>query len=111
MKGEITGKDYRSPKHKLIRFFEKSRNNWKKRCEEAKDRLRYYRNRTQFLEKSKEKFKKRANELEERVKQLEVELAFQKAAMEELKKKRCCAEKSRHTRAVSTSSAVSHLQC
>ncbi len=87
MTSETPPASYRSPKHKLLRFFEKSRDKWKDRCKESKDQIRYYRNRTQFLEESKKEYKQRAIELEGRVKELELALNSQAAVIEELKKK------------------------
>ena len=34
----IEGCEFRSPQRKLLRFFRKSRDNWKRKCREAKQR-------------------------------------------------------------------------
>lgn len=49
--------DYKSPRRKLVTFFEKSRNQWKEKCSEAKAKVKQLNNRVRFLEKSKEQLK------------------------------------------------------
>lgn len=58
---------YKSPKRKLVRFFEKSRDKWKEKCQEAKYSVKLLRNQVRYLEKRK-------SELAQRVKDLEDEL-------------------------------------
>ena len=65
--------EYKSPARKLIKFFRKSRDLWKRKYQEVKETVKYLQNRTRFLEKSKE-------ELKNRVKELEGELARLKAS-------------------------------
>ena len=55
---------YTSPPRKLIRFFEKSRDQWKAKCQRAKATVKRLENRVRFLEKSKAQWKARAQELE-----------------------------------------------
>ena len=63
--GEIQqSKKYKSPQRKLVKFFEKSRNQWKTKCLEAKKTIKQLKNRVRFLEKSKEQWKSRTKELE-----------------------------------------------
>ena len=50
-------KIYKSPRRKLVRFFEKSRDQWKEKCREAKAGIRVLSNRVRFLEKGREKLK------------------------------------------------------
>jgi len=57
-------KIYKSPLRKLVRFFEKSRDQWKNKCREAKATIKQLRNRVRFLEKSKANLKIRLGELE-----------------------------------------------
>ena len=33
-------REFRSPQRKLVRFFQKSRDNWKRKCQEAKQRCK-----------------------------------------------------------------------
>ena len=55
---------YTSPPRKLIRFFEKSRDQWKAKCQRAKATVKRLENRVRFLEKSKTDWKARAQALE-----------------------------------------------
>jgi len=71
MKSATKDKIYKSPVRKLARFFEKSRDQWKAKCREAKTTIKYLKNRVRFLEESREHWKSQAQELEARVKQME----------------------------------------
>ncbi|MBC8492809.1 MAG: hypothetical protein H8D43_03405 [Chloroflexi bacterium] len=71
MKSATKDKVYKSPVRKLTRFFEKSRDQWKAKCREAKTTIKYLKNRVRFLEESKDRWKSRAQELEVQVKQME----------------------------------------
>jgi len=67
-------KEYKSPRRKLVKFFEKSRDQWKAKCFNAKAMAKKQSNRIRFLEASKEKWKSKAIELEKelaRMKSLE----------------------------------------
>jgi hypothetical protein len=64
------GKNYKSPQRKLVKFFEKSRNQWKAKCREAKQTIKQLKNRIRFLEKSKEEWKSRTKELEAELAQM-----------------------------------------
>lgn len=68
---ESTRVVYRSPKHKLVNFFEKSRNNWKQKHSELKAKAKYLTNRVSYLEKSKQAWKEKAEFLQERIRELE----------------------------------------
>ena len=72
MKSATKDKVYKSPVRKLARFFEKSRDQWKAKCREAKATIKLLKNRIRFLEESRERWKSRAQELEAQVKQMEV---------------------------------------
>lgn len=71
MKSATKDKIYKSPVRKLARFFEKSRDQWKAKCREAKRTIKYLKNRVRFLEENRDRWKGRAEELEVRVKQME----------------------------------------
>lgn len=73
MKNVPQGKTYSSPVRKLARFFEKSRDQWKAKCRNAKVKVKRLSNRKRFLEASRARWKKRVQELE-------AELAAEKAA-------------------------------
>ena len=61
---------YSSPPRKLIRFFEKSRDQCKSKCQTAKAPVKRLQNRVRFLERSKAEWKERAQQLEAEVAQL-----------------------------------------
>jgi septation ring formation regulator EzrA len=77
-KQDFTTKSYKSPKRKLIRFFEKSRNKWKDKCRQAKYQIcrqakyqiKLLRNRIRYLEKSKTISKNRVKALEAELEQM-----------------------------------------
>lgn len=66
---------YKSPQRKLVRFFEKSRDQWKAQCQTAKATAKRRQNRVRFLERSKAAWKARAQGLEAEVVQLRAQLA------------------------------------
>ena len=55
---------YSSPPRKLLRFFLKSRDQWKAKCQRAKATVKRLENRVRFLEKSKDEWKSKARALE-----------------------------------------------
>jgi hypothetical protein len=57
-------KPYKSPRRKLVKFFEKSRHQWKTKCIEAKARVKKLNHRLRYLEANKEAWKRKAIELE-----------------------------------------------
>ncbi len=70
---ETKAKAYKSPKRKLVRFFEKSRDQWKLKCSDAKAMVKRQRNRIRFLEASKEQWKTKAIELEKELVRMKTE--------------------------------------
>jgi hypothetical protein len=58
-------KRYKSPRRKLVTFFEKSRDRWKTKCIEAKALVKKLKNRIRYLEANKEQWKRKALALEE----------------------------------------------
>ncbi len=54
---------YKSPIHKLVRFFEKSRDNWKEKYKETKINNKRLENKVRFLEKSRNSWKQETLEL------------------------------------------------
>jgi len=79
-------KSYKSPQRKLVRFFEKSRDQWKAKCLEAKARVKRLSNRIRFLEKSKDHCKDRIRELEADRARLEAQVRARDKEIEALKK-------------------------
>jgi uncharacterized protein YlxW (UPF0749 family) len=66
---ESDDRDYKSPMRKLVKFFEKSRDNWKAKCQEAKYKVKLLQNRIRYLEKRKAELDKRVKELEKELRQ------------------------------------------
>jgi len=87
--GSTSGnKTYTSPVKKLVRFFEKSRDQWKAKHHQLKVLVKRLENRVRFLEKSKEHWKSRVKELEGEVARLKVRERGLEKEVEVLKKTR-----------------------
>jgi predicted nuclease with TOPRIM domain len=80
-------KTYKSPERKLIRFFEKSRDQWKSKHHKAKAGVKRLNNRVRFLEKSKGQWKELVKELELEVTRLKAREQVLEQAMKSLEKK------------------------
>ncbi len=80
-------KVYKSPIKKLVRFFEKSRDQWKAKCREAKARVKRLKNRVRFLEKSKADLKSQVKELKTEVSRLKAREQTLGKEVEELQKR------------------------
>ena len=80
---------YSSPPRKLLRFFLKSRDQWKAKCQHAKATVKRLENRVRFLEKSKAQWKSNAQALEQEKAHLKAKVPEdrQRAAPIPLKKK------------------------
>lgn len=83
---EIAGKKYKSPKWKLIRFFESSRNKWKIKAKDAKYQIKLLRKRVKYLEQHKREFKELSNNLEHQVQQMKDKEKKMLAEIDRLKK-------------------------
>jgi DNA repair exonuclease SbcCD ATPase subunit len=77
---------YKSPRHKLLRFFEKSRDQWKAKCIDAKATVKRLQNRVRFLEKSKTRLQHRVSDLEGDLKTLKRLLQEKDHELAQLKK-------------------------
>lgn len=77
---------YKSPRHKLIRFFEKSRDQWKRKAGEAKKALKLLKNRIRFLETSRAQWKAKANALDDELATLRAKAQALEAELAALKK-------------------------
>jgi hypothetical protein len=64
---------FSSPVPKLVRFFEKSRDQWKAKHHELKKACKGLQNQTRAVEKSRERWRQRALAAEQRVTELECE--------------------------------------
>ena len=62
---------YKTPVKKLVKFFESSRDKWKKKAQDAHYENKLKRNRITFLEESKEKLKQENAELRQLLSELE----------------------------------------
>jgi len=65
MRSATGDKEYKSPVRKLARFFEKSRDQWKAKCQEAKGMIRLLKSRVRFLEESRDRWRQRAKEMKQ----------------------------------------------
>jgi hypothetical protein len=70
---ESEPKEYKSPRRKLVKFFEKSRNQWKAKSIDAKALVKKLKNRIRYLELSKEKWKNKAIELEKELTRIQAQ--------------------------------------
>ena len=80
---------YTSSPRKLLRFFLKSRDQWKAKCQRAKATVKRLENRVRFLEKSKAQWKSKAQALERENAQLKKQVqaeAQQREALLQQKK-------------------------
>lgn len=71
-------KQYRSPVKKLATFFEHSRDNWKRKCLDAKHRVKRLQTKVADLQASRERWKQEAKQLRSDMAQLRSELEEQK---------------------------------
>lgn len=67
-------KEFRSPQAKLLRFFERSRNGWKRKCREAKDDVKRLSNNVAALKRSRGRWKVLAKQRADEIKRLRCEL-------------------------------------
>jgi peptidoglycan hydrolase CwlO-like protein len=66
---------YRSPLRKLVQFFERSRDRWKKKYQNLKQRCKQLINQVRAVEKSREHWRELVEEQRRQLKVLEQELA------------------------------------
>ena len=69
---------FKSPTRKLVRFFQRSRDGWKRKYMEIKRERKKLTNQVRAVEKSREHWKEVARQERERAQQLERELEEQK---------------------------------
>lgn len=82
------GKIYKSPRRKLVRFFEKSRDQWKTKHHQAKADVKRLTNRIRFLEQSKADLQKQVAELRHALAQHQAHEQALAQALETQQKKR-----------------------
>jgi len=86
MEEESGAKSYKSPQRKLVKFFEKSRNQWKAKCHRAKSTVKRLKNKVRFLEESRQQWKSRTKELEGELAQMKAKEQTKEMEEKELKK-------------------------
>jgi hypothetical protein len=69
---------YRSPVRKLLPFFERSRNGWKKKCKEAKAEIKRLKNQEEKLGRSRQRWRELAKQRAQEIQRLLRELEAQK---------------------------------
>ena len=74
----MEAREFKSPARKLIRFFERSRDNWKRKYKQVKRERKKLSNQLRAVEKSREHWKDVAIRERQRSQQLERELEEQK---------------------------------
>lgn len=82
------GKTYKSPRRKLVRFFEKSRDQWKTKHHQTKADVKRLTNRVRFLERSKADLQKQVVELQRALAQHPAQEPALTQALETNQKKR-----------------------
>jgi hypothetical protein len=85
MRSATKDKEYKSSVRKLARFFEKSRDQWKAKCREAKRMIRLLKSRIRFLEKSRERWRQKAREMEQKLTEAEARERELKEKLEAVK--------------------------
>jgi hypothetical protein len=85
----VVGKDshYKSPQRKLVRFFARSRDQWKAKCLAAKAMGKGLTHRMRFLERSKEHWKRRVQALEGELTRMKAHAQAMQEEMDTLKKR------------------------
>ncbi len=74
MSMSVEPKTYRSPRHKLLGFFESSRDRWKAKCLVAKQKAKALANNVAALRKSREQWKALARARRDEIERLRREL-------------------------------------
>jgi uncharacterized protein YlxW (UPF0749 family) len=85
--GNSDTKSYKSPIRKLVKFFEKSRDQWKTKHQEAKYQVKLLKNKIRHMDKSERKLKTRVKELEDELNIMKTKEKQMGQEITELKKK------------------------
>ena len=67
-------KSYRSPQYKLVRFFERSRDNWKRKCQDRIVRMKRLASRLEKMRSGRDRWRERAWALEGELARVQDEL-------------------------------------
>lgn len=65
---------FKSPVTKLVKFFERSRDGWKAKCQTAKSRSKHWANQARAVERSRDTWRAKAESAERNLRQLTQEL-------------------------------------
>lgn len=77
--------NYKSPPRRLARFFEESRNGWKRKAMQRQDELRSADTKMRDLTKSRDKWKREAKEAKKEIARLLTETKKQQVTLEKKK--------------------------
>jgi uncharacterized protein YlxW (UPF0749 family) len=88
MNDTAQAKTYKSPRRKLVRFFEKSRDQWKTKHHQTKAEVKRLTNRVRFLERSKSDLQKQVAELQRTLAQHQAQEQALTQELENQQKKR-----------------------
>lgn len=66
---------FKSPARKLVTFFEKSRNGWKRKCQASRARCKYWANQARAVAKSRDEWRHKAEASVHELQGLRQELA------------------------------------
>lgn len=67
-------KEYRSPQYKLVRFFERSRDNWKRKSHSRKVLIKRLTSRLQKMRSGRDRWRERATALQDELGRVQDEL-------------------------------------
>jgi len=84
---ESMPKTFKSPKMKLIRFFERSRNKWKARAKDATYKIKLLTKKIKYLEQNKISQKERINQLESELQKIKDREKQTQNQIDQIKKK------------------------
>lgn len=79
---------YKSPASKLVRFFRKSRDQWKEKCQERKRLCRKLSNQVRVVEASRRRWKQEAKDARREVQKARREVEQLRSELEEAKNTR-----------------------
>lgn len=74
-------REFKSPVLKLLKFFRRSRDRWKSKCQQTKHDNKKFANQVRAVERSRDHWKQKARAAEQRARQLERELEKEKTAV------------------------------
>ena len=67
-------KAYRSPQYKLVQFFERSRDNWKRKCQDRIVRMKRLASRLEKMRSGRNRWRERTQSLEDELARVQDEL-------------------------------------